>query len=357
MNFSRNVVLVVVLCLLLGVPQVWAGSKDKPATFREMITKKAAPEPRVASAAIFREKANQLAIFGGWLQMLSSKGDIWTLDLKTKEWSRIKPKNGDLKKIALSSTAVYDKARDRLIVMMLKIDGGFETHWYSFADNKWNAVPSTSDTPSAREIPKPAQDTKTDSLVLFGGSAWANPDFTRYRIMYYNDLYTLSLKDLKYKKLEAKGQIPQPRGGHCQIYDPKTQSVVVFGGVGADKQGATVVFNDLYVLDLKTIEWRKINAKGITPRPRSLHSAVYDPLKHRILVFGGEGAKGKLFAEILQLDLKTYTWSLASTKSPITLQLSNTASTWDQKGKRVLLFGGVQPGMMFMNSVWEFVTK
>ena len=352
---NRKVALLVVLSLVVGLSMAWADKKGPQlAVFSEMTTKKAGPKPRVISAAFFRK--NQMIICGGGLETLNPQGDLWALDLKTKEWSQMKPSNGDLKKIAVV-VGIYDEKRDRLVVMAHKISGEIETSWYSLAENKWNKVAPAGDVPKAMIISTPIYDPKADAMIFMGGSAWENPDNTRYRTVYYSDTYSLALKDLKWKKLATKGDVPLPRNRHTQLYDPKTHSLVVFGGIGTDKTGEELVFNDVWALDLAKAEWKKVEVKGIEIEPRCSHCAVYDPTQHRMVVFGGAAMKGKHFSDLLALDLNTFTWSRIKTKLPVTLQLAGAAAIWDSKAKRALFFGGVQPGRMLMNSVWELVQE
>jgi len=350
---KRKLALLVVLCFAVSLSFVWAEkNKNQLATFSEMTTKKAGPQPRVLSAAFFRK--NQMIIFGGVLEMLNSPGDLWALDLKTKEWSQIKPINGNLKKIG-KSVGIYEEKRDRLVVLSLKVSGEVQTNWYSFSENKWNSVAPAGDAPKM-VISTPIYDPKADSMVFLGGSAWVNPDNTRYRMVYYGDTYALSLKDFKWKKLAIKGETPLPRNQHAQIYDPKTHSMLIFGGIGTDKTGMEKIFNDVWAFDLAKAKWKKIEAKGVAVEPRFAHCSVYDPTMRRMIVFGGTARKGKQ-VDLLALDLETYTWSRVKTKLPVALQLADTAATWDPIANRALFFGGIQPGRMLMNSVWELVQK
>ncbi|HUT02527.1 MAG TPA: kelch repeat-containing protein [bacterium] len=354
---KRMACLLVVLSLVLCLSSAWAAKKEiSLATFSEMTTKKLGPKPRIMSAAFFRNKGNQLLICGGGLETLNPQGDLWALDLKTREWSKIKPANGDLQKIAMAA-GIYDEKRDRLVVIVQEISGKLETFSYSFAENKWNSVAPVGDFPKVMFRTTPIYDPKADSIVVFGGSAWENPDNTHYRTVYYKDLYSLSLKDLKWKKLAATGESPLPRSGQVEIYDPKTHSLVMYGGIGTDKTGKELVFNDVWVLDLTKLQWKKVEAKGIKIEPRCSHCGVYDPVKHRMIVFGGGAMMDKQFSDLLALDLDTYTWSRVRTKLPVTLQLSGAAAAWDSNANRMLVFGGIQPGRIMMNAVWEIAQK
>ncbi|HUT04409.1 MAG TPA: kelch repeat-containing protein [bacterium] len=347
----------VVLVMVFGLcaALLLAAQKAKRPRFAEITTNKSAPKPRVQPVVVFREKANQLVVFGGRLESLTPLGDLWTLNLKTREWSRIEPKDGDLRKLWLG-IGVYDTKRDRMVVTVPLVEKGIETHWYSFSENKWHDASHSGDIPTCRMLTASVYDPKSDSMVFFGGSAWVNPDNTRYRTVYFNDVYSLSLEDFKWKKLETKGDIPEPRDRHSEIYDPKTGSLLVFGGIGTGKGGSEMDFSNVYSLDLAKAEWKKIETKGIVPGLRSGHCAVYDPVRHRMVVFGGQDDfKHKHYLELLALDLTTYEWSQIQPELRMTLQVCGAAAVWDSVQKRALLFGGSQPGRMHMNSVWELV--
>ncbi|MBN1592945.1 MAG: hypothetical protein JW941_06850 [Candidatus Coatesbacteria bacterium] len=357
MSLNRLAIFMVVFALVLSVSLVYAEEKSKGtglAMFSELTTKKVAPKPRVMSAAFLRK--NELIICGGGLETLNPQGDLWKLDLKTKEWSQITPVNGDLTKIA-AVTGIYDEKRDRLVVLTQKIAGALETAWYSFAENKWNIVPAAGDMPKQMVATVPIYDPKADAMVFAGGSGWENPDNTRYRTVFYGDTFSLSLNDLKWKKFVTKGDKPLPRNKHTQIYDPKTHSMIIFGGIGTDETGKEVVLNDVWSFDLAKAEWKKLEAKGIEIEPRLSHCAVLDPIKRQMIVFGGTAMMDKYFSDMLSFDLETLTWSRIKTKLPVTLQLAHAAAVWDPTGKRALFFGGVQPGRMLMNSVWELVEE
>lgn len=352
----RDFAVFLVLCLALGLlSSAWAGDKPRIEVFNELKTNKTGPTPRIRPAVFFKQKANQLVTFGGGTETMTPAGDLWVLDLKTNDWSLIKPENGDLKKIT-TGIGIYDDKNDRLLMMVWSIEGKLTMYWFDFAKNKWEPFAPVGDVPNM-VVTAPIYDPKTDSMLVFGGSVWDNPDNTRFRVVFYNNTYSFSLKELKWKKLVTKGDSPPVRDKHSQVYDSKKGTLLVFGGIGTDKTGREILHGDVYELDIAKAEWKKIETKGITPEPRYTHTALYDPGAHRMLVFGGAGPLGKYFPEILTLDLETYTWSTVKTRTPITLQIANSGGIWDTNQKRALLFGGIQPGRMLMNTIWELTEK
>src|SRR5688500_4786753 len=65
---------------------------------------------------------------------------------------------------------------------------------------------------------------------------------------------------------------------HSTIYDPIRDRLIVFGGQGY--AGST---NDVWAFSLSGIpHWTRLSPSGTPPSPRSFHSAVYDSLLDRM---------------------------------------------------------------------------
>lgn len=84
--------------------------------------------------------------------------------------------------------------------------------------------------------------------------------------------------------LDCQGEVPQSRSGHtCALYN--NRYLYIFGGFDGSS-----CFDDLYVLDLETRLWRRIEARGERPSGRASHSAVTDELAGVMYIFGGSGS-------------------------------------------------------------------
>ena len=104
-------------------------------------------------------------------------------------------------------------------------------------------------------------------------------------------------------------QLPPPsaRYLHAAVYDPVRDRMVVFGGYSTRD-----LVNDVWVLSLaRAPEWSQLNPVGTPPSPRHLMSAVFDPVRDRVVVFGGLdraiGYRDDVWA--LSLDA-TPTWTM-----------------------------------------------
>ncbi|KAK4748790.1 hypothetical protein SAY87_015376 [Trapa incisa] len=150
--------------------------------------------------------------------------------------------------------------------------------------------------PSARES-HTATLIGTDKIVIFGGSGEGDGN-------YLNDLHILELKTMRWTSPEPKGQIPVPRDSHSAVsIDNK---LVVYGGDCGDRY-----HGDVDVIDMDTITWSKcwfwqINVQGFSPGVRAGHGAV--SIGTKVYVIGGVGDKN-YYSDVWVLDVKTSSWS------------------------------------------------
>jgi hypothetical protein len=88
-----------------------------------------------------------------------------------------------------------------------------------------------------------------DRMVVFGGHGWGGTGF-----YYLNDVWALSLAGSPvWGKLTPNGTPPNARNGHSAIYDPVRDRMAVFGGGGA------AGYNDLW-----TLVWGAPALAGVT---------------------------------------------------------------------------------------------
>jgi hypothetical protein len=82
---------------------------------------------------------------------------------------------------------------------------------------------------------------------------------------------------------------PSARSVHSAIYDPVRDRMVVFGGYSG------AYLDDVWALSLAgTPAWTQLTPSGTPPRARYYHSAIYDPVRDRMLVSGGLSMGGYL---------------------------------------------------------------
>jgi hypothetical protein len=126
------------------------------------------------------------------------------------------------------------------------------------------------------------------------------------------------------------------------VYDPLRDRVLMFGGYNGAQRA------DLWALNLATMTWEELQASGEWPAARHLHSAVYVPGADGMLLFGGSVQSGTpndtWFLRLApQLEWIRYP---ASPRDPGPTVAHSTA--YDAMRRRMLIFGG------FPNALWEF---
>src|SRR5260221_9215154 len=85
---------------------------------------------------------------------------------------------------------------------------------------------------------------------------------------------------------------PGKRWLHSAVYDAVNNRMIVYAG-GSGGPYAFPEFNDVWVLANAnglsgTPAWTRIKPAGAIPAPRGGHSAIYDPATNRMLVFAGD---------------------------------------------------------------------
>jgi hypothetical protein len=146
-----------------------------------------------------------------------------------------------------------------------------------------------------------------------------------------NPTWKFALDGSGFSPLATSGVVPPFRAGLGAIFDPVRQRVLAFGGKngGAD-------FNDLYALTLTgTPTWSPLATAGTRPSARSFASAIYDPVRDRMLVVGG----GTSLSDVWALTLSgTPTWSQVLADGTIPGFVRGPA-VYDSRRDRVVLTG------------------
>src|ERR1051326_4796203 len=159
----------------------------------------------------------------------------------------------------------------------------------------WTHVETAGGPPTAREYTSAIYDAANDCLVVYG--CYEGGQF------YYgggvnnvgapDDAWALSLSASppRWTRLNTAGTHPRLRWGQTAIYDAPRQRLVIFGGSSADGAIASRL-DDCWALPLDGSggPWVKLAPVDfIYPGARLGASAPFDPLRGRLIVFGGQG--------------------------------------------------------------------
>src|SRR5688572_468379 len=251
----------------------------------------AAPSARREYAAVYDRVHRRYVMFAGFTNQLGGGyflfNQVWTLDLdqETPEWAFVSIP-GTVPGGRHSPQWGYDPARNRLLVF-----GGYGSHLpghpYAYLNDIWelklNGNPSWTEltpsgtAPGGRLAGTAVFDVLHQRFVGFGGTAGLPVD-----------TWQLDLKGQPvWSTVPTSGTEPPGSYGMTSIFDAKRNRMVVFGGsTSADYFG---VHNNVWELDLQadTPQWRQLNPTGTLPAARRSLTSVFDPVRDRMVIFGG----------------------------------------------------------------------
>src|SRR5262249_55317114 len=119
-----------------------------------------------------------------------------------------------------------------------------------------------------------------DRIVLYGGARF---DVSRDAV---GEVWALSLDaHPRWTRLSPRGLQPPARMQHTAVYDSLRHAMVIYGGLTA-MQGTSL--GDAWALDLdRTPHWQRLVTRGVAPQARAEHAAAYDAARQRMVVIGG----------------------------------------------------------------------
>lgn len=221
----------------------------------------------------------------------------------TPEWIQLLP-SGTPPFSNVMESVVYDSLTNRLIVY----GGCYENCGFALYNvfvltnaNGLDGPPvwseSTVTNPQGRTYHTGVYDSNSNSLITFGGQlAYFGTDQNDTRVLSNgNGVTSPSI----WSTLSPAGDPPPIRNYHTAIYDEVNNRMTVFAGSNYIQHcwwcnpGYYVIsdYNDVWVLSdangVGAPTWTQLSPDGSLPSPRGVHSAVYDPVNNRMLVFGG----------------------------------------------------------------------
>jgi hypothetical protein len=168
-------------------------------------------------------------------------------------------------------------------------------------------------------------------MWIHGGQGWESGMLTRA------DLRSFALAALTgWNQPTTTGTPLGKRFGHSAVYDALRDRLLFFGG-----NDSTADQNDVRALTLSgTPAWSQLSPSGTPPAVRSGHSAVYDAVNDRMVVFGGTGGSGTM-NDVWALSLSgTPAWSQLSPSGTPPPTLWGQSAALDDDANRLIIFGG-----------------
>lgn len=173
-----------------------------------------------------------------------------------------------------------------------------------------------------------------DRLLIFGG-------FDGVAIALTNEVWTVPLTGPPVlTQLATSGTPPTARELGSAIYDPVRDRMVIFGGVVS-----AGLMNDVWELSLSgTPTWSQIVPTGTPPSERYEHSAIYDATRDRMVAFGGYDYTTGDLNDVWALTFSgTPTWTLMSPSGGPPEPRDSHSAVYDGPRDRMVVFGGYVP--------------
>ena len=153
-----------------------------------------------------------------------------------------------------------------------------------------------------------------------------------------NDLWEYSFDRREWTELNPSGTLPPARFGHTTVFDPVRRRLVLFGGQAAG------FFSDVWAYDIAQNTWQQLSPDEAGPNLRYGHSAIYDAARDRLIISHGFTTAGR-FDDTWAYELGTNTWREISSSGIRPLPRCLHLSVYDEGNGQML--DGVQFGDRF----------
>lgn len=288
---------------------------------------------------------DQILLFGG--SDRSKYGDLWSYRPSDNRWTKITP-SGGTGPVRIMHTAVWDTTQNRMLVFGGDGDGtgdvvSNEIWSYTPDQNIWMLLEPNGPQPSPRDLHTSVWDPKHDQMIVFGGKSGNCVDNL-------DDLWSYRSSGNTWVQVDPSGSRPAPRHGHSAIWDPVNEQMLVFGGWDCQRDS---FFNDLWSYSPDTNTWSQLAPSGRLIPPRFRQSAVWDPVSHRMLIFGGCCGPQGFRDDLWGYDPSTNNWTQLTPTRPIPPGRNRHAAVWDPMTDEMLIFAGL--GQCFLLSdLWSY---
>ncbi|HVT05611.1 MAG TPA: hypothetical protein VHL58_19810 [Thermoanaerobaculia bacterium] len=200
--------------------------------------------------------------------------------------------------------------------------------------------------PPARQNGRIVYDAKLDRLVLFGGMTKVDANRNTFQL---GDTWEWTGKSW-IQIFTAKA--PSARSAFAMVYDSARSQEVLFGGTaGLDSDKKPVVLGDTWVFHDQN--WSQVNTPS-SPPARSLAAAAYDPIRDRVILFGGFNGTTDIFDS---WEFDGTTWRETQVAGP---QIRDPFMTYDVLRNDVVLLGENSKNESemyhYVSGAWEKLT-
>ncbi|MBL8186882.1 MAG: hypothetical protein JNK38_02675 [Acidobacteria bacterium] len=256
----------------------------------------------------------------------------------TWQWRNITPASGLMPEPRRDGEAIYDPIGKRIILFGGNSNAGLKNDTWAFdlATRSWTKLDTVGTPPAGRLGFDAVYDPVGHQLVVYSGQGAG----------FFNDTWTLNLTTLQWTDISPASDSARPkkRYGSAAVFDPQTRSLVSFAGFTSEAGR----FQDTQSFGLSDKTWSDWTPGGSKPQVRCLHTAAFDRVNRRMIVYAGQ--RNGALDDIWSFDLASRQWTnLTPAQRPPGRFWS---TSFVNKDGRFLIFGG--SGASNFNDTWEF---
>jgi hypothetical protein len=250
---------------------------------RSAVERSAAPSPQGYPLLAYDPIKSQVWLIGGFTTDGALLHDLWTFSMRSRRWTQAANAAGPL-----SWDAVALDVQSRKIIVYQGYSEAFdavdvETWAYDIDTGVWeNRHPTVQ--PPTRWGSMMIYDPKADRVLLYGGANFAEGVACGFcaETTVLGDLWAYDYESNTWTERHPSGS-PPPHHFPVLAYVPSIGRVVLFGGF---QQGFTSLFNDTWAYDYFSNRWVNLNPTN-PPPPRAYHYMALEPRTNRLVMFGG----------------------------------------------------------------------
>jgi len=270
--------------------EVWTLTLGATPVWSQLTVAGSPPGERHSPQFGYDAARNRMLIFGGYGRHYPGDpyaylNDVWQLSLDDPPtWTELLP-TGTPPPGRLAGAAVYDDFRQRFVGFGGTVGLPVDTWELDLSgDPAWNTVDVGNSGPPGSYGMASIFDARRDRMIIFGGSTSDG----YYGV--HNDTWALNLRggQPEWHQLNPAGPLPAARRTMTSIYDPIRDRMVVYGGWDSAGESNADFLGDTWSLALdNNLAWTKLAPAGVPPTGRDAISAIYDPVNDQLAVFGG----------------------------------------------------------------------
>jgi hypothetical protein len=258
----------------------WFAPMSDPFQWSPLETKGTPPSPRHEPVGVYDPLRDRAVFFGGWVYPSNYFNDVWVLSLADPPtWTQMTP-IGSSPLGRRAHAAVYDPARDRMLVYGGSGDSQvFGDLWALHLEGGmiWEPLLTTGTPPPPRYFPSLVYDPSRDRVLVYGGGDDAHSK---------DDVWELRLADLHWSRVEISPYSPALER-HMASFDTERDRMLVHGGWSVDYDVISIGSATFALVFRPEPHWEVVRSDGTWPSPRAAHSQLFDPLRDRLDIFGG----------------------------------------------------------------------